>query len=187
MFTPEDFFVNLAASLAFELLRAGAARVQRAVLGPPQEQALKRAYQAAFEAALRAGELDEANAARVADLWRQFLALPDVANTLLDAALAGASVPDLEALQQRFESLDYDRSALAIDFDRMLAAFYDRLANALLDEASTDGSPLFNQVNLGRILVIHSLLRNQQHTLRAISEMVQRLRRRAAWCISTTS
>ena len=172
-----EFFVNLAASLAFELLRAGAARLRQAALGTPQEQALHRAYEAAFEATLRASAPagDEAAARRIADHLRRFLDLPDVADTLLDMALLGSPAPNLELLGERCAALAVDGDTPPLDINRTLAIFHGRLTTALLDEASTDGSPLYNQVSLGRILAVHGLLHEQQHSLSAISQRLQRM------------
>ncbi len=177
MSVSSEFFVNLAASLAFELLRAGAARLRQAALGTPQEQALHRAYEAAFEATLRASAPagDEAAAHRIADHLRRFLDLPDVADTLLDMALLGSPAPNLERLGERFAALAVDGDAPPLNINRILAIFHGRLTTALLDEASTDGSPLYDQVSLGRILAVHGLLHEQQHSLRAISQRLQRM------------
>ncbi|MFZ2361886.1 MAG: hypothetical protein WA040_21295 [Anaerolineae bacterium] len=181
MSIPVDFFVNLAASLAFELLKAGAARLRQAALGTPQQQALQRVYQAAFEAALRASVVgaDQDQARRIAGHLLRFLDLPDVASTLLDMALTGSLVPDLDLLSERHASLVSDDSVPPIDVTRTLAVFHSRLTTALLDEASADKSPLYNQVSVDRILTIHGLLRGQQHSLREISRLLQRMETQA--------
>lgn len=181
MSIPVDFFVNLAASLAFELLKAGAARLSRAALGTPQQQALQRVYQDAFEAVVRASTAgaDQDQARRIAGHLQRFLDLPDVASTLLDMVLAGSLAPDLNLLSERYASLASDDNVPPIDITRTLAVFHSRLTTALLDEACADKSPLYSQVSLDRILIIHGLLRGQRRNLREISHLLQQLETQA--------
>ena len=91
----EDFLINLAAGFTQTLLMA----LGKRVLGDPQQRALKRAYQAGFEAMLRtAGSgLSQAELAVVGDVIGRFLGQPAVATALLDLGLVGAPL-DVSAL-----------------------------------------------------------------------------------------
>ena len=153
-----DFLLNLAAGLTRTLLEAGARRLKQAALGTDEERALEQALQegfagllAAVDAQLPAGDLREEQAALVHEIFRTFLRQDDVADKLLDLALAGTS-PDLEVLAQAFDTLDFDRDTLPVDFKEALTAFHRALTAALVEEARQAGSPLFQQVILGRIL-----------------------------------
>lgn len=54
----DDVLTNLAATLASELLKAGAERLQRMVFGPPEEQALRRLLQAITEYGAKPGAVE---------------------------------------------------------------------------------------------------------------------------------
>ncbi len=90
-------------------------------------------------------------------------------------ALASADLPDLPALRAAFDTLDFDRATLPVDFDRALIAFHRGLSEALVAEASRQDSPLFNRVNLGRMLTIQALLQQQGSTLATIVQRLQRI------------
>lgn len=105
MSIPVDFLVNLAAGLAYDLLRTGAVQLKTLALGEPAQSALRASYEAGFRAMLEAvaADLDREHQTLLDDILRQFVAEPVVAQALLDMALAGASLPDLPALGQRFD------------------------------------------------------------------------------------
>lgn len=167
----EDFLINLAANLAYDLLAAGAARLKRLAVGDPARSALRASYEAGFRAMLEAvtPALDRDRQALVADIFHDFVREPAVADRLLDLVLAGAPLPDLTALAERFAT-HFDRDTLPVDFTRALDAFHQGLTASLVDEASRKDSPLFNQVNLGRVIALHALLHSQQHSLAEIRE-----------------
>jgi len=119
--------------------------------------------------------LDRDHQALVETILRQFVTAPGVAQTLLDVALAGADLPDLLALRAAFDALDFDRATMPVDFDRALTAFHRSLSETLVAEATRSDSPLFNRVNLGRMLTIQALLQQQGHTLAAIVQRLQRI------------
>ncbi|HOT90924.1 MAG TPA: hypothetical protein PLJ78_11180 [Anaerolineae bacterium] len=166
MISLDDFFTNLAASLAYDLLRAGAARLTTFVSGSPEEQALRGCYQSAFEAMLRevAADLDADRRALVEDILRQFVAQPEVAEGLLALAMEGDE-PPLPLLRERFDALEYDRATLPVDFDAALTALTRGLTDALLGAAIQPDSPLYNRVSVVRVAAIHNLLRSLEgHT-----------------------
>lgn len=172
----EDFPINLAASLAYDVLTASASRLKRLALGDPAQAALRASYEAGFRAMLEdvTPALDRDRQALVADIFHDFVREPAVADLLLDLALAGAPLPDLAVLSDRFAG-QFDRETLPVGFDQALTAFHRGLTEALVRETSRKDSPLFNQVNLGRLLTVHVLLHSQQHALTEIGERLARL------------
>jgi tetratricopeptide (TPR) repeat protein len=176
-----DFLTNLAVNLAHDLLRAGADRLRTLAFGDTEKRSLRQCYQSGFQAMLDsvcAGP-DRDHQALVETILRQFVTAPGVAQTLLDVALAGADLPDLPALRAAFDALDFDRATLPIDFDRALTAFHRSLSETLVAEATRPNSPLFNRVNLGRMLTIQALLQQQGFTLETIVQRLQRLETQA--------
>ncbi len=172
-----DFLINLAASLAWDLLKAGAPWLRDLALGDEAERALRRCYEAGFHSMLEdiVQGLDPEHQALVEDVLRAFTADPQVAGTLLSVALAGADLPDLPALRAAFDALEFDRATLPVDFDRALSAFHRGLAAALVEEAGGRDSPLFERVSLGRVLAVQALLQEQRHTLDEIKARLARL------------
>ncbi len=174
-----DFFTNLAASLVYDLLKAGGSRLQAFVQGTPEEQALRRCYEAASRGMLEevASDLDAIQRTQVETVVRQFVSNPEVAGALLDLALAGADLPDLSALRAAFDALEFDRATLPVDFDRALTAFQRGLSAALIAHAAHADSPLFHRVNLGRVLAIQALLQQQRYALEAVQKQLALLDR----------
>jgi hypothetical protein len=172
-----DFLANLAVNLAHDLLRASADRLRTLAFGDTAQRSLRQCYESGFQAMLDTvfAGLNRDHQALVETILRQFVAAPGVAQTLLDVALDGANMPDLPALRAAFDALDFDRATLPVDFDRALIAFHRGLSEALVAEATRSDSPLFNRVNLGRMLTIQTLLQQQGHTLAAIVQRLQRI------------
>jgi hypothetical protein len=173
----DDFLTNLAVNLAHDLLRAGADRLRTLAFGDTEKRSLRQCYESGFQAMLDSvcAGLNRDHQALVETILRQFVAAPGVAQTLLDVALDGVNMPDLPALRAAFDTLDFDRATLPVDFDRALIAFHRGLSEALVAEATRSDSPLFNRVNLGRMLTIQTLLQQQGHTLAAIVQQLQRI------------
>jgi len=177
MTTPlDDFPVNLAASLAYDLITRGAAHLRDATFGDAESRALHRAWEAAFRTMLDdvAEELDEDQANLLDGLFRDFVRAEGVAEGLLDLALEGRA-PDLAMLRERFNALGYDAVTLKVSFDVALTALTRGLADALLEAAMGPESPLYNRVSLVRVAAVHSLLREQRGTLETIAATVARL------------
>lgn len=146
-----DFGINLAAALAYDLLKALGGRLRDLAFGPPEVRALERVYTAAFEALLRelAAELG-CESSDVPDIaLREYVNDPDVADLLLDLALGEREVSMVE-LRRRFDE-QYDRATLSLDFNRAMAQFVQVLARALDDEAAQPGSLLYNRVSLAHL------------------------------------
>jgi len=182
-----DILTNLAANLAADLIVRAASRLQAPAWDDPETQALTRAWEAAFRAALEAVvPAPDADHLNLLDgILRQFIAAEGVADALLDLALEGRE-PPLEALRARFDALGWDRATLAVDFDAALIALTRGLADALLAEAGEPGSPLYNRVSLGRVLVIHALLQRRQETLASIASTVARIERQGGRTVYNT-
>ena len=172
----EDFLINLAASLAYDLLGAGAARLKALTLGNPAQAALRASYEAGFRAMLDAvmSGLDRDQQALVTDIFHDFVREPAVADRLLDMTLTGAPLPDLTALREQFVA-QFAPETLPVDFTQALVVFHQGLTDALVAEASRQDSPLFNQVNLGRVIALQTLLHGQQRSLTEINTFLARL------------
>lgn len=176
-----DFLLNLAAGLTQTLLEAGATRLRRAALGSDEDRALRTALQQGFVALLSDADtqmppatLRQDSLNLVTDIFAEFVMQPEVANNLLAMALAGVP-PDLPLLALAFDALDFERTTLAIDFTQSLTAFHEGLTHALMKSAQQNGSPLYNQVSLGRILAIQALLQDQQRSLVQIVQAIARI------------
>lgn len=175
-----DFLTDLAASLAYDLLKAGAARLRDAAFGNAEYRALQNAWEQAFQTMLAevAADLDQDQINLLGDIWRELVCDEDVASTLLGLALADRA-PDLTVLRGRFDALSYDSATLSVDFDAALIALTRGLADALLEAALKPDSPLYNRVSMVRMAAIHSLLREQRQTLETIAATVARLEEQA--------
>ena len=176
-----DFLINLAAGLTQSLLEAGGARLKQAALDTAEERALKTALREGFialladvQSQLSPGDLHTEHTELARHIFADFVGHPPVAESLLSLALAGTP-PDLAGLAAAFDALDFDRETLAVDFARSLTAYHRGVSAALVEEARQSRSPLFNQVSLGRILTIQTLLESQQQSLTAIADSVRRL------------
>lgn len=149
----EDFLVNLAAGLAQTLLQ----RLAEAARRDPRQHALRQAYQAGFETMLRtAGSgLSQAELGQVATAFDRFMAAPQVAQALLDIALAGAA-PEAEVLERQWKAIDGPGLVqnIRFDFGTGMLAFQHGLADALVAEASRNDSPLANQVILSHLVAL---------------------------------
>ena len=100
---PHDIFTNLAANLATDLLTRGAGRFKAALVGDAQQQALRRAWKAAFRTLLKS-VADDADANALEHIFRDYVWAEGVTEALLDLALA-AGEPPLELLRVRFAAL----------------------------------------------------------------------------------
>ena len=171
-----DYLVNLAASLSYDLMKAGAGRLRDLALGDAAERALQAAWDLAFRRALQEiiADLDRDSAELTADIFRAFIADEKVAPILIDLALAGRT-PSLAELAQRFDDLEFDRATLLVDFNQVLAALTSALAEELLESAMQAESPLFNRVNVMRLVAVQQLLQQQQGTLSGLQSQVARL------------
>ena len=171
-----DILTNLAANLATDLIVRAAGRLRDATFGDAETQALARAWEQTFRAMLDsvAAGLDAEHANLLDDLLHDFVSADGVADALLDLALEGRE-PPLEALRSRFDALEYDRAALAVDFDAALTALTRGLTDALLAEARQPDNPLYNRVSVVRAAAIHRLLRQQRQDLHGIAQATARL------------
>ena len=130
---------RLAAQLVIPKLRDGA-------FGDRRARALRNAIQAACASAL--GDLVDASVADVdiihlESVLGRLFADDQVAESLVDAALAGAD-PPTEALSVRFEQLGLDHDTLGVDLPVLVRGLGSALRTEILEEARKPESPLFN-------------------------------------------
>jgi hypothetical protein len=172
----DDFLLNLASSLAYNLLKAGAARLRNAAFGDDEQRALRHAWEVAFGMLLRrvGVGLPREEADLLGDVLREFVQADGVGDALLDLALAGRE-PDMPMLSAQFDALDFDRTTLTVDFYVAMAVLTRGLAEALLDTAGEPGSALYNRVSIVRITATHMLLLEQHESLEALTAKVVRL------------
>lgn len=172
-----DFFINLAASLAYDLMRRGLTRLHRAAWGDEATQALQHLYERAFADALTqaAAHLTPDQQAHLSDLLRRFLADGQVNDLLLDIALAQRDPPP-DLLRQRFLGAGFDPDTLPVDFAQMMAGFVHSLREGLREEAGRPQSPLYNRFAVDRlervshsqeelVILFHQILAGQREAL----------------------
>jgi hypothetical protein len=178
-----DFLVNLAASLAFELMQKGSSRLRMLLFGTAEQQALDEAWRVAFFQMLTAvappsrddpNKPDELLTEHIVSLFKEFISADDVAVILLDVALVGQT-PPLEKLVQRFDALEFDRSTLPVDFSKAMAALTAGLTNALIEAATEPDSPLHNRVNIVRLVAVQQMLVQQQLSLEKVAAQISQL------------
>lgn len=172
-----DFFINLAASLAYDLIRRGLTRLRRAAWGDEEAQALQRLYERAFVNALTqtAAHLAPDQQTHLSDLLRRFVTDEQVNTLLLDIALA-QSEPPPGLLRQRFQEAGFAPDTLPLDFEQMMTGFVHSLREGLREEAGRPQSPLYNRFAVDRlervshsqeelVILFHQILVGQREAL----------------------
>lgn len=159
-----DFPLNLAADLAYDLLKTAAGHLRDAAFGDARTLALQRAYKQAFTEMLEAiaRQVSKEKIAHLESPLRSFVTKREVADLLVDIALKRRELPPSE-LRTHLETTILDLTTLPFDFDMAMTAFVGGLAEGLQREAAEPDSPLFNRVCLGRLTTLQVLLeKNQQ-------------------------
>lgn len=146
---PGDLLTNIAASLAYDLLKSGASWLKDRAFGDPETQALQRAWQTAFETMLRqfSPPLDQYRASRVHATLQYFLKSQGIAELLLELALEDRPA-DLDMLERQFESFHPAPQDFPVDFKTAIGFLIPALSEALTREAKEPDSPLFQRVSL---------------------------------------
>lgn len=172
-----DLLLNLVTNLTYDLLKTSITRLRDVAFGDVEQQALRRVYERAFAAMLKAmiPSDDQDTLMRLDSVLRPLLQSPDVSNRLMDIALVEDYRPSIANLRARFESasreLDHDLASLAsiqADLDVGLDAFIRTLIEALHEEAERPDSPLHNRVVVRQLDSLH-----EQH--KEIALLVQRV------------
>ncbi len=141
--TPTDFAINLAASLAYDLMQRGASVLRDAVWGDAETRALRAAWEQAFAhllATLKINEIERELAEHTADILRDFIGDPHVAQQLIGLALLGET-PSLPELAQAFARQRFAATTLPLDFETLLTVLSEGLTHALQTEATQPTSP----------------------------------------------
>jgi hypothetical protein len=149
------------------VLRAGG-RLREAAFGPAQQRKLKELLGESIRVMLdeltRSGELAD-DADYVADLrirLTNFFSVEEVAGALVAVAVDYEPLP-LERLREIYEGRDYDAGAFPVTFEWAMNACTLHLTRRVREEASTEGSPLNNLVEVSKL---YGLEESMQEVLR---------------------
>ncbi len=154
-----DFLVNLAASFAYDFLKAVARPLRKNQFAKDERKALQRVFGRAFLLMLdeTAHELTRDLQVHVSDIFHRFITDKEVAETLLLAVLSEQE-PPVNDLTDLFWELGFDQDTLPVNFEDSMVAFASGLAQVLSEEAASHGSPLYNKVSLSGIAGIRRIL-----------------------------
>src|SRR3990170_1718675 len=180
-----DFLMNLAASLAYDFIKAILNRLQDAIFGKAEQRALQRVYQLAFTDMLTAmasplSPIDLEDLKRLGDLKRllaDFFRDEQVSDWLLAVALNSQPLP-LDRLRERFTALGFNEAILPISLEEALQALSSSLKQHLLAEAGRPDSLLTNRVVVEDLDFLTRQVNTITQTvvsLRALEESLQRL------------
>ncbi len=185
-----DFLFNIAANFAYDLLKDSITRLRDATFGDVEQQALRRVYERAFAAMLKAmiPSDDQDTLMHLDSVLRPLLQSLDVSNQLMDIALVEDYIPSIANLRARFESagreFGCDLASLAsiqADLDVGLDAFIRTLIEALREEAERPDNPLHNRVVVRQLDSLHEQHKEitllVQQLLSGQSESAERLRK----------
>jgi formylglycine-generating enzyme required for sulfatase activity len=177
-----DFLLNIAANLASDILKAGATRLDAAIVGTPEEHAYHRAFTHAFLRVLEQLPLgtDESTADPLLYALREFAKDEQIAEILLDVALRGRE-PPVRLLRNRFASLGFDAATLQLDFETAMRALVRGLAEGLRSEAQEPNSPLFNRVSQELLLILSQENREAWKEALPILRELRRLQDPRVW------
>jgi len=157
---------TLALSLATAAVKAGASRLPQPIFGPAQERKLKELLGASIQAMLdeltRSGEL-AGDTDYVSDLrirLTNFFSDEEVAGVLISLAIAASEVKPLPLahLRELYERRGYDPDAFPVTFERAMNVCAVRLVRGVKEEASADGSPLNNLIEVSKLYSIEETL-----------------------------
>lgn len=146
-----------------ELVKSGARKLERQILGTPAERGMQDVYIRAIAgllvevSRLSTGRQDP-NAMKVAENVLEGLCSDEeAAGLLLDVALHPGPVP-VEALRERATALGYDPYTLTFDFDNAMQMLAEKVWEEFLAEARKDGSriqPIINEGTLSSLRGLH--------------------------------
>jgi tetratricopeptide (TPR) repeat protein/HEAT repeat protein len=182
-----DFLVNLAASLAYDLIKSGRSYLSKLAFGDEEARLLGDIWKESFEAMLLevASELSTDQWNLVDDLLRDFIKEEEVVELMLDLALKGQE-PSRTRMRHYFRKAGYDPKRIEIDFDQAMDSLIHGLAKTMLKEAKQPDSALHNRVNIARLEVIRSdiqvvIAKQREHDkkLDVIADAVSRSREAA--------
>jgi len=164
----DAFLLGVATNLASDLVKAGARRIRDAALGDAQLRALEAVFGRALAHLL--AELSGADRlggerellGLIEEQLGSFFANPEVADDLVDAALAAEPVP-IGRLRTRFEEMGFDPDTFLASFERSMGVLSQRLAKLMREEASEPNSPLHNLVEISKL---YALEEEQKELLR---------------------
>jgi hypothetical protein len=161
---------GLATDLASTTALAAAERLREAAFGPAQERKLKEllgeSIRVMLEQLTRSGELasDSDYVATLRIRLTNFLSVGEVASALVSVAIDSKPLP-VERLREIYEGRGYDPDAFPATLEGALNECALNLARRVREEASTEGSPLNNLVEVSKLYGLETTL---QEILRAV-------------------
>src|SRR5215211_2060384 len=159
--------LKAAEALASELVKAGARRVRREILGTLAERGMRDVYTRAIAGLLlevgetmeESGGVPDPEAMKVAETVLEGMCSDDeAAGLLLNLTLRPGPVP-VEALRERATALSYDPDTLPFPFDGAMRVLTDKLWVEFLAEAGKERSRIQPVVNEGLLAAVRSLHR----------------------------
>ena len=161
---------GLATDLASTTALAAAGRLREAAFGPAQERKLKEllgeSIRVMLEQLTRSGELasDSDYVATLRIRLTNFLSVGEVASALVSVAIDSKPLP-VERLREIYEGRGYDPGAFPATLEGALNECALHLARRVREEASTEGSPLNNLVEVSKLYGLEATL---QEILRTV-------------------
>ncbi len=151
----EGILTSIAASLAYDFMKAGGEWLTTKAVGGAQQRALQETFDSGFQTMLRklgSDGLSQAEITTVSDIFGAFIRQPEIAATILGVAVVGES-PDLKQLSERYRQFGGQEKLIGIrfDFDRHVITLLDSVTQAVLSEASQPKSALTNLVLVSRV------------------------------------
>lgn len=155
--------LKIAETLAPELVKSGAQKLESQILGTPAERGMQDVYTRAIagllvEVTRTSGEQADSEAMKVAENVLEGLCSDEeAAGLLLDVALQPEPVP-VEGLRGRATVLGYDPGTLAFDFDEAMQMLAEKVWEEFLAEARKDNSriqPVINEELLASLRGLH--------------------------------
>ena len=172
----------LATDLANTAVLAAAGRMREAAFGPAQERKLKELLGESIRAMLdrltRSGEL-AGDSDYVTDLrirLTNFFSVGEVAEALIAVAVDSEPLP-VGRLREIYEGRGYDAGAFPATFEGVLNEFALHLSRRVREEASTEGSPLNNLVEVAKLYGLEATLQEVLRTIEARGATASELER----------
>lgn len=157
-------FGTLAPELAKLVVQSAAVRLREASFGPAQQVVLRgllgESIRVLLDEMTRSGELaaDEDYLSSLRTRLVNYLSVPEVAEALVSLAIDSRTLP-MARLRELYEERGYDPDAFPVTFERAMDGCAMYLVRRVKEEASKDGSPLNNLVEVSKLYMLEETLR----------------------------